>query len=96
MSRLTRSAAAVHVAAFPTSSAAVASSSSSSGPFPVVIAGRRDCLKGLKLVFTGELPSLGRPDAIALARKYGACVPLLETRLCLLMRAAANALASSR
>jgi hypothetical protein len=91
MARLTRSAAAVHVVAFPTGSAAVASSSSSSGPPPVVIAGRRDCLKGLKLVFTGELPSLGRPNAIALARKYGACVPLLGTRLCLLMRAAADA-----
>lgn len=34
--------------------------------------GKPDCLSGLTLVFTGELESLGRDDAIELAKRYGA------------------------
>ncbi|WFD27648.1 DNA replication factor C complex subunit Rfc1 [Malassezia nana] len=36
--------------------------------------GRPNCLAGLTLVFTGELSSLGRDDAVDLAKRYGAKV----------------------
>lgn len=34
--------------------------------------GRPNCLAGLTLVFTGELSSIGRDDAVDLAKRYGA------------------------
>lgn len=36
--------------------------------------GRPNCLAGLTLVFTGELSSLARDDAVDLAKRYGAYV----------------------
>lgn len=39
--------------------------------------GRPNCLAGLTLVFTGELSSLSRDDAIDLAKRYGAYVCFL-------------------
>ena len=39
--------------------------------------GRPNCLAGLTLVFTGELSSLGRDDAVDLAKRYGAYVAIL-------------------
>ena len=36
--------------------------------------GEPNCLAGLKLVFTGELSSLARDEAVELAKRYGACV----------------------
>lgn len=34
--------------------------------------GQTDCLGGLTLVFTGELETLGRDEAVELAKRYGA------------------------
>jgi BRCT domain type II-containing protein len=34
--------------------------------------GQPDCLGGLTLVFTGELETLGRDEAVELAKRYGA------------------------
>jgi replication factor C subunit 1 len=34
-----------------------------------------DCLAGLSLVFTGELSSFSREDAIDLAKRFCGCVP---------------------
>lgn len=36
--------------------------------------GKPNCLAGLKFVFTGELSSLSREEAVELAKRYGACV----------------------
>jgi replication factor C subunit 1 len=35
-----------------------------------------DCLAGLSFVFTGELSSISRDEAVDLAKKYGGCVIL--------------------
>jgi replication factor C subunit 1 len=37
----------------------------------VVPQGQPECLAGLTLVFTGELETLGRDEAIELAKRYG-------------------------
>ena len=39
--------------------------------------GRPNCLAGLTLLFTGELSSLSRDDAVDLAKRYGACVSVV-------------------
>ena len=40
-----------------------------------------NCLAGLSFVFTGELSSLSRDEAIELAKRYGGCVPPLPLPL---------------
>ena len=37
-----------------------------------------NCLAGLSFVFTGELSSLSRDEAVELAKRYGECVSLLS------------------
>ena len=36
-----------------------------------------NCLAGLSFVFTGELSSLSRDEAVELAKRYGGCVSLV-------------------
>lgn len=40
--------------------------------------GQPNCLAGLTLVFTGELSSLSREDAVDLAKRYGAYVSIVQ------------------
>jgi len=37
----------------------------------VIPQGQPDCLAGLTLVFTGELETLGRDEAVELTKRYG-------------------------
>ena len=40
-----------------------------------------NCLAGLSFVFTGELSSLSRDEAVELAKRYGGCVSPLPPSL---------------